>query len=83
MKKRLIIIIKNGEYRNMSGIFYLNIIFLLLFVTSYNACSDKKSTNMVPEEQINADKSTNYRYILREMIKKDKLREKKNNKKRI
>ncbi|MDY6969859.1 MAG: hypothetical protein SVR08_14545 [Spirochaetota bacterium] len=61
----------------MSSVFYLKMILIIVFATSYNACSEKKNMNMVPKEQVNADKSTNYRYILREMIKRDKLRDEK------
>lgn len=60
----------------MNFLYNLKIIYtfstILLLV-----CNKNDKINRVPVEQINNDSSNNYRYIFRESIKKDKLKEKK------
>ena len=62
----------------MNMINYLNIAFIIIL--SLTVCNKNDKLNQVPIEQINIDKSNNYRYIFRESIKRDRLREQKNKK---
>jgi hypothetical protein len=51
---------------------YILIFCLILFITD---CKKKVEKNQVPLEQINIDKSSNYKYILKDIIEKEKKRE--------
>ncbi len=44
------------------------LIFILLIVN----CKKKSNENRVPLEQINIDRSSNYKYILKDVIEKQK-----------
>ena len=49
---------------------------ILSFISIMFCCSDNKRENKIPLEQINFDNSTNYRYIFREDIEKEKANKK-------
>jgi hypothetical protein len=51
---------------------YMLILGLLL---TFADCKKKPNENQVPLEQINIDRSSNYRYILKDVIEKEKKRE--------
>jgi len=51
---------------------YILILCLILFITD---CKKKADENKVPLEQINIDRSSNYKYILKDIIEKQKKRE--------
>jgi hypothetical protein len=50
---------------------------ILLFAVSYANCKNHPEKNKVPVEQYNSDNSSNYRYMFREEIKKEKEEQKK------
>lgn len=50
-------------------------ITLLLLIILFIGCCNKDKKNMVPLEQIKSDNSTNYRYIFRDIIKKQRMTE--------
>ncbi len=51
---------------------YILILCLILVIFD---CKKKAKENKVPLEQINIDRSTNYKYIFKDAIKKQKKRE--------
>jgi hypothetical protein len=51
---------------------YVIVLALMLFIAD---CKEKPRENKVSPEQINIDRSTNYRYILKDSIEKEKKRE--------
>ncbi len=51
---------------------YILIFGLLLFIAD---CKEKAKVNQVPLEQINIDRSSNYKYIFKDVIEKEKKRE--------
>lgn len=50
-------------------------------VLGFPGCKEKPEANKVELEQVNPDDSNDYRYIFREEIEKDRLREYKQRKK--
>lgn len=53
----------------------LRVILSALMVMGVTGCKEKPEENRVDLEQINPDDSTDYRYIFREEIRKDRDRE--------
>jgi hypothetical protein len=53
----------------------LKYIVILGLILSFADCKKKSKENQVPLEQVNIDRSSNYRYILKDVIEKEKKRE--------
>jgi hypothetical protein len=51
---------------------YILILSLILFIAD---CKKKAKENQVPLEQVNIDRSSNYKYIFKDVIEKEKKRE--------
>ena len=51
-------------------------ITLFVFIIFIFGCGSKNEKNMRPLEQRNIDNSTNYRYIFKEILEKERSREK-------
>lgn len=78
--KIVALIILTG-YFNFMIIYMLNKIFavlIILILCPVFSCKPKEEKNQVPIDQINIDKSTDYKYIFKDAIEKEKQKEKKN-----
>jgi hypothetical protein len=56
----------------MKVIKYIVVFSLILFISD---CKKKAKENNVPLEQMNIDKSSNYKYILKDVIEKERKRD--------
>ncbi|MBN2402080.1 MAG: hypothetical protein JXN64_06750 [Spirochaetes bacterium] len=53
----------------------LKYVLLIIMIVMLSGCKKKAKENKVPLDQINIDKSTNYKYIFKDVIEKERKRE--------
>ncbi len=63
----------NVYYRYSVPIFYLKAILIIAVSIIINiSCGENNNKNKQPMDQYNLDKSNNYKYIFKDLIKKEK-----------